>query len=181
MSELTPDQVSAARRKAATKQHERGERAMSRLFRSDAECHLRSAAHAEYSRTRGPGVAFNQHAANAHADAVVASMKPILDEVHLSGPEASEFRVAMTRAPPTPEEGEARREQFIEDARRPIYGTRKVVEQKLAATRTAVLKAPALSKGLNTGAAGMNVHLHRGLSRRVEEGEPILRSPKTII
>jgi hypothetical protein len=181
MSELTPAQVSAARRKAATAQHERGERMVKRLFKSDAETHLRAQAHAEYSRTRGPGVAFNQHEADRHADAVVAAMAPVLAETTLTGPEALELRREMTRAPTTAEQSAARMDQFVELARKPIYGTKRVIEAKAKAAKAAAHQSPALRKALNTGNAANSVVLGRALLRRVEEGEPILRKPAVII
>jgi hypothetical protein len=187
MSELTPEEISAARRAAATAQHERSERATKRLFMTDGECHLRAQAHAEASRA---GIV-NHRAVKAHADAVVAAMKPVLEETSLTGPEVLELRREMSREPMTAAEGEKRFDTFLEDMRQPIYGTRKIVEAKVQAAKTAAHASPALRKALNTGNAANSVTLGRALYQRVHQTHenprsvakpsPILRKPTVII
>jgi len=177
MSALTPEQISAARRAAASAQHERSERATKRLYMTDGECHLRAQAHAEASRA---GIT-NQHELRAHADAVVAAMKPVLEETNLTGAEVLELRREMTREPTTAEQSAAREDQFLADMRRPIYGTKKRVEAKAAATKRLAHRSPALRTALNTGNAPNSVALGRAIYRRVEDGAPILRKPAVII
>src|SRR5450631_148183 len=115
MSDLTPEEQAAAdaRRHAQVKRRELNERATKRLFMTDAECHLRAQNHTECSRA---GIV-NHREIRGHGDALVGHMKPILDEVHLTGPEVLELRRGMTRAGATPEEGAARRNQVIEGMR----------------------------------------------------------------
>jgi hypothetical protein len=186
MSALTPEQLSAARRAAASAQHERSERATKRLYMTDGECHLRAQAHAEASRA---GIT-NQHELRAHADAVVAAMKPVLEETKLTGPEVLELRREMTREPMAAAEGEKRLDTFLEDMRQPIWGTRKIVEAKVQAAKNVAHASPALRKALNTGNAANSVTLGRALYRHVHQTHenpranrpsPILRKPTVII
>jgi hypothetical protein len=164
-------EAASARRAAATAHHERGERAVKRLFMSDGECHLRAQNHTECSRA---GIV-NQRQIRRHGDALVAQMKPVLTETNLTGPEVLELRREMTRAPTSAEESAKRLDAFVDDMRRPIYGTRKVVEAEAQAAKKAAHASPALRKALNTGNAPNSVSLGRTLYRRATDGEPILR------
>jgi hypothetical protein len=177
--ELTEEDRAEAdvRRAAQVERTERAQRMVGRLFMSDAEIHLRQQNHSECTRA---GIV-NQRQIRKHGDALVAKMKPVLDETNLSGPEILELRREMIRAPMSADESEKRKGTVIEDMRRPIYGTRKVVEAEVQATRAAAHASPALRKALHTGNASNSVGLTRALYRRVADGEPILRKPQTII
>jgi hypothetical protein len=170
MSALTPDKQAAAARAARIA---RDERLTGNLFMTDGEAHLRAQNHAECSRA---GIV-NHQAIRRHGDALVALMKPVLDETNLTGREVLELRQEMTRSGTSDKESEARRDQFIAGARTPIYGTAKVVAATVQATRAAAHASPALRQALHTGNAPNSVGLTRALHRRVLSGEPILRKP----
>jgi hypothetical protein len=177
MSALTPEQEqqAAERLDALKARGARDQHAVSKLFMTEAECALRSRAHAEASRA---GVV-NHHAVKRHADAIVGSLAPVIAETHLTGAEALELRAAQVRAPLSAEAATARHDQFIEDMRTPIYGTKHVIETKAEAVRAAAHRSPALRKALNTGDAANSVTLGRGFYRRVEDGNTIVRTGVT--
>lgn len=170
MSAPTPEQQAAANRAARSK---RDERLTGKLFMSDGEAHLRAQNHAECSRA---GIT-NHLAIRGHGDALVALMKPVLDQTNLTGPEVGELRQEMARSATSEKESEARRAEFIEGQRTRIYGTAKVVATNTRAMKAAAHASPALRQALNTGNAANSVTLGRALYRRVVDGEPILRKP----
>ena len=170
MSALTPEEQAAANRAARA---ERDERLKGKLFMSDGEAHLRAQNHAECSRA---GIT-NAHAIRRHGDALVALLQPVLDQTNLTGREVLELRQETARSGMSTEESAARRDQFIEGQRTPIYGTKAVVSAKMQSVKAAAHASPALRQALNQGNASNSVGLSRALYRRVVEGEPIVRKP----
>ncbi len=144
------------------------------LYMTDGECHLRAQNHAECSRA---GIV-NHREIRERGDALVASLKPVLDQVHLTGPEALELRREMTREPLPAEAAAARHDDFIAGMRTPIYATTKHVAAKAQATKAAAHASPELRRALNTGNAGNSVTLGRALYRRFEAGDSIVRPAK---
>jgi len=174
MSTLTPEQEqqAAERLDALKARGARDQRMVSKLFMSEAECALRSRAHAEASRA---GVV-NCHEVKRHADAIVGSLAPVIAETHLTGAEALELRAEMVRAPLSKDAAATRHDEFIRDMRTPIYGTKHVIQTKAQAVKAAAHESPALRKALNSGNAANSVTLGRGFYRRVQEGQKIVRA-----
>jgi hypothetical protein len=173
MSAPTPEQQAAASRAARSA---RDERLTSKLFMSDGECHLRAQNHTECSRA---GIT-NQRAIRRHGDALVALLKPVLDETNLTGREVLELRQETARNGLNEKASEARRDDFVQSMRTPIYGTTKTVEVQAAIVKAAGHASPALRKALNQGNASNSVTLARALYRRVQDGEPIARKPAVV-
>src|SRR5450631_2133410 len=125
---MTPEQRAAADRAARA---ERAERLTGKLFMSDGEAHLRAQNHAECSRV---GIV-NAHAVRRHGDALVALLKPVLDQTNLTGREVLELRQETARSGTNSAASEERRDQFIEGQRTRIYGTKAVVAAKMATVK----------------------------------------------
>ena len=176
---LTEEQArekAASRRRAVARHNAGNARAERSLFpKTDAEHRLREQAHTEYSNSLGERQAFNVHDRDRHADTVVASMAPVLREANLTGQEAVELRKAMTQAPLSPEASAARLDSFVDLQRTPIHGTKPTVTAEALATKQALHQSPALRKALNTGNGANSLPLARSLSRRLAEGDTVVR------
>lgn len=164
ISHLTAEEaqkIDASRRRAVEHHNASTARAAGALYMSDAECRLRAQAHSEATRH---GVV-NHHAIKAHADRIIAHMKPALGS--LTGPEAIELRKAQVQAPLSAAASAGRLSEFVEGLRTPIYGTKEAIETRATAAKQVLHRNPALRQALNTGNAANSVPLGRSLIRRI--------------
>jgi hypothetical protein len=166
-------ELAASRRRAVAQHNASNARAMRSLFKSEAECVLRQQNHTECTRA---GIV-NQNQIDSHGDALLAQMQPVIEETNLTGAELLELRREMIRQPTSAEESAKRFDTFVEGMRRPIWGTRKVIEAEAKAAKVAAHASPALRRALNVGNAQNSIPLGRALYRRAIDGEPILRKP----
>jgi hypothetical protein len=165
------DAAIASRKRAITHHNDSIVRATQNLYRPDTEARLREQARTELSR-RGYA---SPDEIKRHEDAVVASMAGVIGETNLTGKEVVELRREMLREPLSEGKQVERAGEFVQDMRRPIWGTKAHIETQAAAAKAAAHASPALRKALNTGNAGSSVPLARSLYRRVADGEPVAR------